>query len=138
MNQRVHVVRPHFLAPLLREPEATWRLVHEMSGHVLATCVHSAFDSASRRTGLLTQAAWPAGSALIIAPCQAVHTVGMQFAIDVVFVDRRGRVVKVREAVRPWRIAAALTAFAVVELPAGSVGGTARRGDTLSLVRKAA
>jgi uncharacterized membrane protein (UPF0127 family) len=132
------VVTPHFLTPLLRKPEAAWRLVHEMSGHVLASCVHTAFDSASRREGLLKQAAWPAGSALVIAPCQAVHTVGMQFAIDVVFVDRQGRVLKVREGMRPWRMAAALTAFAVVELPAGSIGGTAQPGDTLSLVAEQA
>jgi uncharacterized membrane protein (UPF0127 family) len=127
------VVTPHFLGPLLRDPAAPWTLVHAPSGRVLATTVRGAFDSASRREGLLKQSAWPEGSALIIAPCQAVHTVGMRFAIDVLFVDRGGRVVKVRERVRPWRIAGALTAFAVIELPAGTLGAVVRAGDVLAL-----
>lgn len=127
-------MRAHFLAPLLRQPDADWRLVHERTGQVVARTLHTAFDSSSRREGLLKQAVWPAGSALIIAPCQAVHTVGMQFAIDVVFVDRAGQVVKVRERVRPFRIAGALRAFATIELPADSLGGALSPGDRLALV----
>lgn len=126
-------MRKHFLAALLRQPDATWRLAHEPSGAVLASRVRTAFDSASRREGLLKQDAWPPGSALIIAPCQAVHTVGMRFAIDVVFVDRAGSVVKVREQVVPWRIAGALSAFAAIELPAGTVAGRLGRGDRVRL-----
>lgn len=126
-------MKPHFLAPLLRAPQASWSLVESGSGRTVATTVRTAFDSASRREGLLKQSEWPAGSALIIAPCQAVHTVGMKFAIDVVFVDRAGRVVKVRERVRPFRIAGALSAFATIELPAGDLGGALRPGDTLAL-----
>jgi uncharacterized membrane protein (UPF0127 family) len=120
--------------PMLREPDAPWTLVHVPSRQVLVDRLHTAFDSASRRAGLLAKDRWPRGAGLIIAPCQAVHTVGMRFAIDVLFVDRAARVVKVRERVRPWRIAGALTAFAVVELPAGSLQGTVRTGDVLTLV----
>lgn len=119
--------------PLLRDPQVAWSLVAERTEAVIATTLRTAFDSASRREGLLKHTAWPAGSALIIAPCQAVHTVGMQFAIDVVFVDRAGRVVKVRERVVPFRMAGALRAFAAIELPAGTVGGALRPGDILTL-----
>ena len=58
----------------------------------------------------------------------------MRFAIDVLFVDRVGKVVKVRERVRPWRVAGALTAFAVIELAAGSLAGAVRAGDVLAIV----
>ena len=126
-----HLVRSHFLAPLLRSPRERWALVHGPSGRVIANDVHAAFDSVSRRKGLLQQSAWPIGSALIIAPCQAVHTVGMRFAIDVLFVNRAGRVVKVRERVRSWRVIVALTAFAAVELPAGALAGAVKVGDVL-------
>jgi uncharacterized membrane protein (UPF0127 family) len=127
------MVKPHFLLPLLREPEAPWTLVHVPSGEVLVDRLHTAFDSASRREGLLTQQTWPRGSGLIIAPCQAVHTVGMRFPIDVVFVDKAGTIVKVRRDVRPWRIAVAVTAFATIELIAGSLNAGVGVGDTLSL-----
>jgi uncharacterized protein len=126
-------VTAHFLAPLLRDAAVPWTLVHEASGRVLATALRGAFDSASRREGLLKQAAWPEGSALIIAPCQAVHTVGMRFAIDVLFVDRAGLVVKARERVAPWRMAGALRAFAGIELPAGTLAGEVLRGDAVTI-----
>jgi uncharacterized membrane protein (UPF0127 family) len=64
---------------------------------------------------------------MIIAPSNAVHTFFMKFPIDLAFVGRDGRVRKVQEAVRPWRMAAALRAYAVIELPAGVL----RRTDTV-------
>jgi uncharacterized membrane protein (UPF0127 family) len=58
----------------------------------------------------------------------------MRFAIDVLFVAKDGRVLKVRSNVRPGRIAAAWRAFAVVELQAGAIerSGT-RSGDRLEI-----
>jgi uncharacterized membrane protein (UPF0127 family) len=94
---------------------------------VVADQLLGAFDSASRRTGLLHHEGFPPGSAMIIAPSNAVHTFFMKFPIDLAFVGRDGRVRKVREAVRPWRMAAALRAYAVIELPAGVL----RRTDTV-------
>jgi hypothetical protein len=63
----------------------------------------------------------PEGSALIIAPCQAIHTFSMHFSIDVAFVSRDGVVLKVRHAVPPRRIAVSWRAFAVIELPVGAL-----------------
>ncbi len=56
------------------------------------------------------------------------------FAIDVAFVAKDGLVLKMRHAVSPRRIAVALRAFAVVELPAGALerSGT-RKGDRLEV-----
>ena len=123
----------HFLSPLLRNGDAPWTLVQATTGQVVADRLHTAFDSASRRSGLLGQAAWPAGSALVIAPCQAVHTIGMRFPIDVLFVDRDGCVVKARGSLGPWRMAAAWRAFAAIELAAGSVRDVLRAGDQVRL-----
>jgi uncharacterized membrane protein (UPF0127 family) len=56
----------------------------------------------------------------------------MRFAIDVAFVAKDGRVLKVCHAMRPWRMAAALRGFAVVELPDGVLARTqTRAGDRL-------
>ena len=56
----------------------------------------------------------------------------MRFPIDVLFVARTGRVLKVRSDVAPWRIAACLGAFAVIELAAGG-GARVEVGDRLEL-----
>lgn len=98
------------------------RLVNRTRGSVLAARVEPAFDSRSRRKGLLGRASLPGDVALAIAPSNAVHTFGMQFPIDILFVSRDGRVVKRVLALGPYRIAAAWWAFGVLEFAAGNPG----------------
>ena len=121
-----------FLAPLLRRPDESLALVNTRSGYTLAHSLAGAFDSASRRQGLLGRDGLEEGHALVIAPTNAIHTFFMRFPIDVAFVRRDGRVAGVRHAVKPWRIACALSAHAVIELPAGTLARTGTvSGDTL-------
>lgn len=108
-----------FLQPLLRQPDRQFALVIAESGALLVSRVIAAVDSETRRRGLLGRSGLD-DEALAIAPCNAVHTFFMKFAIDVVFVDRQGRVTRVAHAVRPWRIAGAWRGFAVIELAAGT------------------
>jgi uncharacterized membrane protein (UPF0127 family) len=122
-----------FLSALLREPGRHWVLANRDTGAVLAHRVRAAVDSASRRKGLLGRASLD-DEALIIAPCSAVHTCFMRFAIDVIFTDRAGRVSRCVPAVRPWRITGTLRGFATIELAAGTIDRTGtRRGHTLQL-----
>jgi len=108
-----------FLKPMLRESSRQWSLIDLATQRVIAPVVEAAFDSRTRKKGLLGRASLK-GSALVIAPCSAVHTFFMRFAIDVVFADREGQVVKICHQVGPWRIAAAWRAFAAIELEAGA------------------
>jgi uncharacterized membrane protein (UPF0127 family) len=125
---------PSFLSPLLREGVAQYRLENVRSGAVVASRLLTAFDSQARRKGLLGRDSLPEGTALVIAPSNAVHTFFMRFAIDVAFVTREGRIVKTRAAVRPWRMTGALRAFAVVELPAGALAfSNTVAGDVLAV-----
>jgi hypothetical protein len=87
-----------------------------------------------RRRGLLGRSGLSSGEGLWIIPCEAVHTFGMQFSIDLVYLDRRSRVVKTRSHVRPGRLSACFTAHSVVELPSGTVRSTRTQpGDKLEL-----
>ena len=121
-----------FLSPLLRADSIAHVLENVRTQRVIADRLLTAFDSTSRRQGLLGRESLPDGSALIIAPSNAVHTLFMRFPIDILFVRRDGTVIKLRSAVRPWRIAASLRAFAVIELPAGSLARShTKTGDRL-------
>lgn len=111
---------PSFLNPLLKSSPQKHRLTNERTGAIVASELLTAFDSASRRRGLLGHVMLPDGTALIIAPCNAIHTIRMRFDIDVAFVAKDGRIVKLRHAVPPWRMSAALGAFAVIEMAAGT------------------
>ena len=125
---------PSFLSPLLRDGSAQYRLENVRTGAMVANVLLTAFDSQARRKGLLGRDSLPEGTALVIAPSNAVHTFFMRFAIDVAFVTREGRIVKIRAAVRPWRITGALRAFAVVELPAGALAiSNTVAGDVLAV-----
>jgi uncharacterized membrane protein (UPF0127 family) len=74
---------------------------------------------------------------MIIAPTSAIHTFFMKFAIDVAFVARDGAVLKIRRDLGPWRLAAALRAYAVVEMAAGALERTdTRPGDRLAIVSR--
>jgi uncharacterized membrane protein (UPF0127 family) len=130
--KKVRPVQKAFLAPLLRKPAGSLTLVNSRSQRPLAHSLTGAFDSKSRRTGLLGLDGLEEGHALIIAPTGAIHTFFMRFAIDVAFVRRDGRVVGIRHAMKPWRIAVALGAHAAIELPAGTLADSDTvRGDTL-------
>lgn len=58
-----------------------------------------------------------AGAGLLIPRCSSVHTFGMRFALDLVFLDRNGRPLALRRAVPPRRLAFDRRAAAVLELP---------------------
>jgi uncharacterized protein len=123
-----------FLSPLLRSGGSSLALTNTRHHRVVARTLLTAFDSKRRRTGLLEHDSLPDGSALIIAPCQAIHTFSMRLSIDVAFVSRDGTVLKVRHTVPPWRIAVSLRAFAVIELPAGALKACdTKRGDRLQV-----
>ena len=61
----------------------------------------------------------PAGYGLLLTPCRSIHTVPMRFALDLVWLDGGGSVVRVDRAVRPWRMRTCLRARSVVEARAG-------------------
>jgi hypothetical protein len=58
-----------------------------------------------------------AGRGLLIPRCRSVHTFGMRFALDLVFLDREGRALREMPAVGRFRIVACPGAVAVLELP---------------------
>lgn len=73
---------------------------------------------ASRAAGLLFAPPLAPGEGLLIEPCGAVHTVFMRYPIDVVFLDRAGRIRKIVPHLKPWRLAACLAAAQTLELAA--------------------
>jgi uncharacterized membrane protein (UPF0127 family) len=123
-----------FLRPLLGPSDAGYALRNQRNGRVLAQRILRAFDSKSRRTGLLDRADI-GDEAMIIAPTNAVHTWFMRFAIDIAFVARNGTVLKTCEAVRPWRVAGAWGGYAVIELRAGALAASGTVvGDVVAAV----
>jgi uncharacterized membrane protein (UPF0127 family) len=121
---------------LLKQSGAGCRLLNQRTGLAVATILEGAFDSASRKRGLLGRESLPAGHALIIAPSNMVHTFFMKFPIDILIATRDGRVVKARQNVPARRIVGALRGFAVIEMAARELerSGTVA-GDRLTIAQ---
>jgi uncharacterized membrane protein (UPF0127 family) len=124
----------HFLRPLVERDQAAQTLVNERTGSLVAEAIETAFDSATRRRGLLGREDLADGRALVLAPCNAIHTCRMQFPIDVLFVARDGRITKIVERLGAWRAAVSIAAFATIELRGGALaGGDVIVGDRVAV-----
>lgn len=105
---------------------------NETRNSIIANTIDIAANSAKRRKGLLGCRELPPGHGLWIVPCEAIHTCGMKFPIDVVYLSRKKIVCKFRSEMMPWRLSACLLAHSVLELPAGTIRRTGTRlGDQL-------
>jgi uncharacterized membrane protein (UPF0127 family) len=99
---------------------------------MLADRADIADTSAKRRTGLLKHTSLQPGEGLWIAPCEGVHTFGMKFPIDVIYLSRKKQVLKARRVMVQRRISFCLRAYSVLELPAGTLAETGTvAGDQL-------
>jgi uncharacterized membrane protein (UPF0127 family) len=101
-------------------------VVHNCTrGALIAASVCVADTPRSRRIGLLKHKALEPGEGLWIYPTQAIHTFGMRFPIDVVFLDHRLRVKRVYERLKPFRWTSFVWgAQSVLELASGALAGT--------------
>ena len=89
---------------------------------VLARHAQVAADPVRRFIGLLGQRSLSAESGMVLRDCSAIHTLGMRFAIDALYVDAQGLVVRVVSCLSPWRIGPVEPrADAIIELPAGAL-----------------
>lgn len=101
------VVDPEVSRPWVRD-------IHRMGGFRVAVGVRA------RLLGLAHLDLDEAGPGLLIPRCSSVHTFGMRFPLDLVFLDRGGRPLFIRREVPPRRFAWDRRASAVLELPCGA------------------
>ena len=98
------------------------RIENRTRGNMLAERAEVARGLFASMIGLLGRSALPAGEAMVFPRCRSIHTIGMRFPIDVVFVDRSWKVVAFDTHVGPGRIIGPFwNALAAVEIEAGSL-----------------
>ncbi len=124
-----------FLRSKPQEPDELMRVVNQTRQTEIGARIAVADHGARRRKGLLGRNGLDEGEGLWIVPCEAVHTFGMRFAIDLVYLDRGKRVVKVRHSVGPARMSASLRAHSILELRPGTVAATGTQpGDQIQFL----
>lgn len=88
----------------------------------------------SRMVGLLNRSNLPSGEGLFLDKCNSIHMIGMKFAIDALFLDKKGIVVGMLENFPPGKISKVFfQAKSCLELPAGTIANTRTEvGDKVS------
>ncbi len=98
--------------PVINLTKKTW----------LATKVRKADNFLTRLVGLLKRTNLGPEEALWLMPSKGIHTIGMKFPIDVVFLNRGNHVVGLMSGLAPYRISAVhFRGYSVLELPSGTI-----------------
>lgn len=110
------------------------RLINQSKNIILAEEVFLADTPLKRIKGLLGRKDFPAGQALIIRPCNSIHTFFMRFPIDVLFVTKDDQVLQAISSLKPFRITKIyFQAHYVIELPSGTLqNSVTSQGDLLA------
>ena len=92
----------------------------QVEGADTALTVHLATTFWQRFRGLMLSSTLPPATALLIAPCNSIHMCFMRFAIDAVYLDKQGKILKITRHLRPWiGLSACWCAHSVLEMTAG-------------------
>jgi uncharacterized membrane protein (UPF0127 family) len=109
-------------------------IVHNSDrGTVLGEAIEVAESAVGRVKGLLGRECLEDGQGLLFNHCSSLHTFFMHFPIDVLFMDKKGKVLKSAPGVKPFKLVAApLKAQYALELPVGSISKSQTKvGDKL-------
>lgn len=84
----------------------------------------------ARVKGLLGRKTMAPDEALVIYPCMSVHTWFMRFPIDVVFLDKKGRILRVVRNMAPYRLSPLVRgAYYCVEMMGGVLPESVKEGQ---------
>lgn len=111
------------------------KIINKTRDIVLAEQAAIADTFFKRLKGLLARKELKPGEALLLRPCNSIHTFFMHFPIDAIFVDRNNRIIKTISCLKPWRLSSIyICAEYCVELPEGAIDSTfTSKGDSISL-----
>lgn len=109
--------------------------VKTSSGEILChkmTIANNIFD---RMKGLMFSKELPECDGFLIRPCNSIHTFFMRYPLDIVFLDKNFKVIKVLYNLKPWRMTwVYLKSFQVLEMKAGTLTKNLNQGETLEAV----
>jgi len=113
--------------------KATYCIFNKTSQSFLGLNITCACTLLARLKGLLGRLSISPGEGLWVVPSRGVHTVGLLFPIDVIYLDAENRVVHLVEHMRPFRVSQIrLNCASVLELPPHTIyASRTRMGDQL-------
>lgn len=110
-------------------------IVNQRNNLILADKAKVAATFSKRLIGLLDREYLNEGEGLVIIPSNSIHMFFMRFAIDVLFLDKKGKVVAILRSFKPWELSRIyFNAYSVLELPSGVIDKTGtQKGDIIKI-----
>lgn len=104
-------------------------------GTIIVEDLSLAITLRERLIGLMGTKELKRGTGLFIKTCDSIHTMFMNYPIDVLFVNSQNVVLKAVSNISPWRMAFSLKSNYVIELPVGTIKNSKTiMGDQLEIV----
>lgn len=111
------------------------KIINKTKNTILAEEVIIANSLFKRTKGLLGRKEFKTGQAIILKPCNSIHTFFMRFPIDVLFVSKDNRVIKAISRLKPFQLTYIYwNATFAIELPAGIIQSTSTHQDDLLII----
>jgi uncharacterized membrane protein (UPF0127 family) len=112
------------------------RAINLSKNQILADNLDCAVTVFARMRGLLGKGSMTRGTGLLIKPCKGIHTFGMKFEIDALFLDKENKVIAMKKKIQRNRMTRVyFSAFSVLELPAGTIDMTSTKlGDYVEII----
>ena len=109
-------------------------LVNASKKTVVSDKCHFANTLLKRMVGLLNRGRFDRGEGLLLDRCYGIHTFGMRFPIDVLFLDKDLRVIRAVKALPPFRTCVVRKAVYVLEVPVGALDASRTvEGDQIQI-----
>lgn len=119
-----------------KRTDGKFSIVVQETGEVIVTKVLFARTFFQRFKGLMFEEHMDVGCALVLEPCNSIHTFFMRFPIDVAFVSQEGRVLEVVKDMKPFRITKIIKgARYVIETPCGTLKAL-NQGQHISFINQ--
>ena len=110
------------------------KIIHKKSNFVLGENIKYASSMVERMKGLMF-AKEMLGDGLLLEPCNSIHNCFVRFPIDVIFMDRDNKIVKILRSFKPWRFSwIYFKAVRTLELPEGKIPNEIEVGDELEVL----
>jgi uncharacterized protein len=112
------------------------KLINKTNNKVISENVMVADSFFKRLRGLMFTKELPEQNALLIKPCNEIHTFNMRYSIDVLYIDANNKILAVNEAMKPGKIGKRVkNAVSVVELPCSKIKNlNVKSGDVVEFI----
>lgn len=98
------------------------KIINRTNQKLVADRVKVANNPITRMIGLLNRSSLNKGEGLLIIPCGSIHSFGMKFNFDAVFLDKKNKVLHLIQNMPAWRISPIIRhAHSILELPSGCI-----------------